>query len=322
MHRLPRITPLLPVVAAARRSAPLSMAASRAAATPVGGGGGEEGGEGLHSEEGDHYKNVSASYATAFFYTGEYEDWQKGHILRCLRLAPEQRLVDIGGGTGRFAHLLHEAAALQQEAVCVDPSASMLEEAAALEGVATEHCGGVEWASKPERYDRALIKEVVHHLTDDELGTMYGGIFNQVLPKPLPSRRLTPLPLTAELTAALAQLSAGGVCLTCTRPDIVEYPFFDAALEVWKRQQPPMEHYVGIMERAGFSVSVEVADYPATLGTEWWLEMVANRFWSTFSHFSDEELAAGIEEIKARHGGAESISFTEKMVFITATKPA
>ena len=173
------------------------MAASRAAATPVGGGagGGEDGGEGLHSEEGDHYKNVSASYATAFFYTGEYEDWQKGHILRCLRLAPEQRLVDIGGGTGRFAHLLHEAAALQQEAVCVDPSASMLEEAAALEGVATEHCGGVEWASKPERYDRALIKEVVHHLTDDELGTMYGGIFNQVLPSaPLPAAARRPSP--------------------------------------------------------------------------------------------------------------------------------
>ena len=50
--------------------------------------------------------------------------------------------------------------------------------------------------------------------------------------------------------------------------------------------------------------------------------MVGNRFWSTFSHFTDEELAAGIEEIRAKHGGGDEISFTEQMVFITATKPA
>ena len=33
-----------------------------------------------------------------------------------------------------------------------------------------------------------------------------------------------------------------------------------------------MEHYVKIMEAAGFEVQCEVADYPATLGTEWWYE--------------------------------------------------
>lgn len=55
--------------------------------------------------------------------------------------------------------------------------------------------------------------------------------------------------------------------------------------------------------------------------TEWWLEMVGNRFWSTFSHFTDEELKAGIEEIRSTHGDGSEISFTEQMVFITATKP-
>jgi hypothetical protein len=44
----------------------------------------------------------------------------------------------------------------------------------------------------------------------------------------------------------------------------------------------------------GMEVTVEVAEYPATLEREWWLEMVNNRFWSTFSQFSDAELAAGI----------------------------
>ena len=248
-------------------------------------------------------KDVAGKYMTAFFYTGEYEEWQKGHIARLLELAPSSRLVDIGGGTGRFAQLLREAGGLEQEALCVDPSAGMLEEASKIPGITTECAGGLEFAQKAgETYDRALIKEVVHHLPDDDLREMFRGIY--------------------------AQLSVGGVCVTCTRPHVVQYPFFDAALEVWKRQQPPMEHYVSIMEEAGFQVSCEVCDYPATLGTEWWLEMVGNRFWSTFSHFSDEELAAGIAEIKEKHGTtasgepAETISFTEQMVFITASKRA
>eukprot|EP01043_Picozoa_sp_COSAG02_P061175 COSAG02_NODE_8163_length_2683_cov_3.156734_1_plen_252_part_00 len=244
-------------------------------------------------------KDVAGKYMTAFFYTGEYEEWQKGHIARLLHLKPSCRLVDIGGGTGRFAQLLREAGSLKQEALCVDPSAGMLEQAAKIPGIRTECAGGLEFSQKAgEAYDRALIKEVVHHLTDEELRQMFRGIF--------------------------AQLQPGGVCVTCTRPHVVQYPFFDAALEVWKRQQPPMEHYVSIMEEAGFEVSCEVCDYPATLRAEWWLEMVGNRFWSTFSHFSDEELTAGIAEIRKRHcpAGADTISFTEQMVFISASKPA
>lgn len=243
-------------------------------------------------------KDVAGKYMTAFFYTGEYEEWQKGHIARLLRLTPRCRLVDIGGGTGRFAQLLREACGLEQEALCVDPSAGMLEQAAKIPGIRTECAGGLEFSQKAdESYDRALVKEVVHHLPDEELRQMFHGIF--------------------------AQLQPGGICLTCTRPHVVQYPFFDAALEVWKRQQPPMEHYVSIMEEAGFEVSCEVCDYPATLGVEWWLEMVQNRFWSTFSHFSDEELAAGIAEIRERYcqAGADTISFTEQMVFISASKP-
>ena len=99
------------------------------------------------------------------------EAWQKGHITRCLSLAQANRLVDIGGGTGRFAQLLRDGASsarffahfsahfwltccslfcsifgslvgtdagLTQDALCVDPSAGMLEEAAKIDGISTE----------------------------------------------------------------------------------------------------------------------------------------------------------------------------------------
>lgn len=249
------------------------------------------------ADENNHYAGVSTNYHTAFFYSGEYEAWQQQNILSRLKLGPANRLVDIGGGTGRFASLLYAAASLEHDALCVDPSPDMLSEAAKLPGIKSLCQGGLEFATGTDAggYDRVLLKEVVHHLKHDELTRMFGGLWSK--------------------------LPIGGVCLVCTRPQIVDYPFFQAALEVWSQQQPAMEYYEELLSGLGFVVTAEVAEYPASLNRDWWLEMVGNRFWSTFSHFSDEDLAAGIQEIRAEHEASETISFTEKMVFITATKP-
>ena len=164
----------------------------------------------------DHYEAVSKQYHAAFFYTGDYERWQRDSILSHLELHPFHRLVDIGGGTGRFASLLHAAAGLENAVLVVDPSRKMLEEAATLPGVDTVCQGGLEFAqtaSMTSGYDRALIKEVVHHLDDEDLVAMYSGIF--------------------------AQLPPGGRVLTCTRPHTPSYPFFRGALEVCHASSRP-----------------------------------------------------------------------------------
>jgi 2-polyprenyl-3-methyl-5-hydroxy-6-metoxy-1,4-benzoquinol methylase len=139
--------------------------------------------ESENRESEDHYHAVSKDYHTAFFYTGEYEAWQQTNILRRLKLKTSVKLVDIGGGTGRFALLLHDVAQLSQPVVCVDPSAGMLEAAGQLDGVVAVCSGGVEFAQDTTRsYDRALIKEVVHHIPDEALADMYAGIFEQLTP--------------------------------------------------------------------------------------------------------------------------------------------
>ena len=245
----------------------------------------------------DHYSAVSMKYHTAFFYTGEYERWQMECILPRLNLRPDHMLVDIGGGTGRFATLLHGAAELQQPVLCVDPSEEMLAEAAKIPGVETKCSGALEFAQTETFFDRALLKEVVHHISDSDLKKTYSGIHRQLKP--------------------------GGIVLTCTRPHVVQYPFFAASHEVWSRQQKPMEHYAEIMRAAGFEqVHCEVLEYAVTIEKKWWLDMVQSRFWSTLSleYFSEDELAAGLEEIKSTYADQETISFAEQMVFITATK--
>ena len=58
----------------------------------------------------------------------------------------------------------------------------------------------------------ALLKEVVHHFRPAELPEIFGGI--------------------------LSQLTPGGRLTVATRPHRPNYPFFRAAAEVWREQQP------------------------------------------------------------------------------------
>jgi len=81
-----------------------------------------------------------------------------------------------------------------------------------------------------------------------------------------------------------------------------------------------MERYVSLLEEIGFRVSVTVFDYPAKLSITWWINMVKNRFWSTFSEFNDKEILLGVNEIKEKYGKSEFVRFTEKLVMIIAEK--
>jgi hypothetical protein len=59
--------------------------------------------------------------------------------------------------------------------------------------------------------------------------------------------------------------------------------------------------------------------YPCAVDLKSWLGMVRNRFWSTFSNFTDEELEAGCatiaEEARVEDG---RVHFEERLVFISA----
>ena len=245
----------------------------------------------------DHYKDASDIYHSAFFYTGDYESWQLDILLKALNLKESDKLADIGGGTGRFASLLYKHARLNNPVMCVDPSPDMLSQAQQLQGVNTLCCNALEFSQLKDDicYDRILMKEVVHHLSEQDL--------------------------RATLSSLVQKLSEKGKLAICTRPHVVEYPFFEAAHEVWKRNQPPKEHYVSLLEQSGYRIiSVDVFPYPAKLNVSWWIDMVQQRFWSTFSEFNDEDLALGVKEIRRNFEKSETVEFVEKLVIIVAEK--
>ena len=240
-----------------------------------------------------HYDRVAASYHDAYFYSDAYERWQSDEVLQRLQLQPHHRVADIGGGTGRFVGLLKDAAGLATTPICVDPSASMLEacerkDVAFVQSDARAYVDGLP----PKALDRVLLKEVVHHFADDELASICAGLRKS--------------------------LERNGRVVVCTRPrDDTEYPFFAAARDVWRAQQPSAEYFVEAFEKHGFSCRVDVAAYPAVIDREVWLGMMRNRFWSTFAGFSDGELDAGVAEVAAAHPPGP-IAFEERVVFIVA----
>ena len=244
-----------------------------------------------------HYKKISEKYHSAFFYSGEYESWQINLILKHLDLSENHRLADIGGGTGRFASLIYEKGGLKYPVTCVDPSADMLQRACKLKGVHTICSDAVEFCLGKDDiiYDRILMKEVVHHLTEKELKNTFSALQNKI--------------------------SKNGYLVICTRPHDVEYPFFQEAHAVMQKKVRSKEYYVSLLEKSGFVVSsISVHDYPASLNINWWTTMIRNRFWSIFSRFDDDQLEQGIDEINGKFGKSGFVTFLDKLAVIVVHK--
>jgi len=252
-----------------------------------------------------HYHDIADKYHDNFFYEhgGEMENWKFRLVLD--RFQPELdpkscKIADIGAGTGRFMGLLHEALELKNPVVCVDNSAEMLADAEKNRNLEAICLDGVQFGHTLQAlsFDCFLLMEVTHHFPPECLPTFY-----------------------AQLHAAL---KPGGTFLTITHPHSGDrYPFFADAKRVWAENQPEWTDYGDLMKAAGFEdVQMELEEFTVTLPKAAWLRMIKNRFWSTFSHFNDEQLAAGIEEIRRDYPADENgfISFREGLVLITARK--
>jgi len=264
---------------------------------------------GLSSGLSKHYLRVPETYHTAWFYGKDtpYEVWQRKILrdaLQCEAQGGEHELVDIGGGTGRFAALLRETLKIKRPTLCVDPSDIMLEKARASYGdkVKTLCMDAVSFAKtcQPKSFQRCLLKEVVHHIPRGQVDTVFKGLHRGLV--------------------------SGGVCVILTRPrENIDYPFMERARQVWQEQQPDEQLYLKSLKASGFDqISNETHSFPVKMPQSLWLNMVQDRFWSTFSetNFSKKQLALGVEEIKTKFpaGKDGNLQFTERVVVIRAKK--
>lgn len=244
-----------------------------------------------------HYDDIAEGYQDAFFYTdgSDYNTWYVEVVTEALALSSQDKLVDIGGGTGNFTAALAEHSGLRQKPLNVEPFEEMVKKSPpSLDTLQLDAHAFATDAKANHSYDRLLMKEVVHHIEADKLGETFTGICSQLKP--------------------------GGRVLIVTRPSKdIEYPFFKAAYEVWQQDQAECSVYVDVLLKAGFaSVETRIKPYPCVIEKAQWFRMIKQRFWSTFSNFTEEELDAGIKELEEKYELQTHLEFTDKLVFITA----
>lgn len=244
-----------------------------------------------------HYEQLAMGYDAAWERRSAYVEWMSRQIRERVRLSKGERVADIGSGTGLFLRELLPYAAPETPVLAVDPSSAMLEqlpEDARMTPVcatAEEFAAGT--VDLPYRtFDAIIAKEAVHHFRD----------------------------LESTLVRMAGRLAPLGRLLIVTLPPKIQYPLFPEALTRFAENHPEPNDIARILRGADLEVAVSHATYRVSVAREDWLSIVANRWMSVLSTFSDADLADGIEQIRAQFP-QEQLEFDDTFAFILATRP-
>jgi SAM-dependent methyltransferase len=240
-----------------------------------------------------HYDRLAASYNDNWIYNPEFIDWMTGHIVDRLGVRPDDRVADIGCGTGLYSRGLARHSA---HVLCIDPSQGMLdrlpedEALIPLRASAEEVVSGLR--SLPfDHFDAVLAKESIHHVHDP----------------------------AAALQGLVHMLNSGGRLLVVMLPTRIDYPLFTAALELFERLQPDPDDIADAMRIAGLKVDLRYESFGLSIEKARYMRMVRSRYMSLLSSFDDEDLERGISEINERYTG-ERLEFTDRHAFVLGTR--
>lgn len=308
--------------------------------------------------------HTSSSYDSAYFYSpGEYTTFLSNKVKQTLSLGSinannnviqgkNRWLLDIGGGTGTFTKMIMDDNDnnSNMNAVVLDPyftddtvtasnddidfdkkinnnNKSKLyfvkgtAEDLNIDKITIKSSSSSSWWKKKDKYNYCLMKEVIHHLpdnnntTDNDRINIFRGILS-ILKENNDNDSTTYTTNTHIHTPSL---------LIVTRPKYdIDYPMWQAAKDVWVKNQPSVDGIINDLQVAGFSnVQYNTIIYPCRMNINKWCDMVKGKVWSTFSYFTDDELDKACDWIKDNvdvDDDKGNISFEDRLIFITAMK--
>ena len=255
-----------------------------------------------------HYEKAVKAYDSPdlFFRDPSYESWIMGKLQNHFNFSSKKRygtpninlFVDLGCGNGRFTNSfvdLLARASVDVSCIGVDPSSELLNVAVQQPRITQTICmNAAKFSSLEISYSNLLMKEMVHHLPDSDMITVFRGLHRQ--------------------------LQTLGNVVIITRPVETEYPFFERIKQIWRTTQPPHDHVVTAMEAAGFDVHVDVGTFPVLVSKAAWLSFIRNKTWSEFSMCSNEEMDNGLQDLEATFRDFSELKFDETVIFVVGKK--
>lgn len=245
----------------------------------------------------EHYGRMADRYDTYLSYSGDFVRSLTRLIVEKLQLGPDDRFVDLGGGTGLYTAAILEQVRLRHRPLLVDPVVAMLEQVPDDHTIRKRASGALEWAAEAtatpgEAYDKVLMKESIHHV--EARAELLGHLYDCLAP--------------------------GGAILLVHVPPELEYPLFTAALErslEWHADPVELE---GLVKKTGFDVERDTFVYRHRIPRARYVEMVRDRYMSVLSTFSQEEIDAGVAEIEERYREQDLLEFDDCFDCITGRK--
>ncbi|MFE9723145.1 class I SAM-dependent methyltransferase [Streptomyces sp. NPDC005794] len=241
-----------------------------------------------------HYEQLAAEYDEHWVYGPDYIRWMAARIAEALRLTADDRMADIGCGTGLFARKVANQVRPGHPVLCADPSEAMLRQigvppppdltpvVASAEDIAE---GTIDLPLG--QLDAMWLKESVHHLAD-------------------PARTLRGL---------VSRLAPGGRLLVVMLPATIRYPLFKAALTRFEELQPDPADIAEHLSAAGMEAELVHVEHELCIDRDKYFGMVRARYMSLLSTFSDAEIDEGIEEMAAAHPGPV-LTFPDRFAFV------
>jgi len=239
-----------------------------------------------------HYQRLAKDYDEFLYYSPEFVRALTEKMVDQLKLASSDLLADIGCGTGMYALDILEQVDLEQPVIGVDPYPEMLAQIPDQVPITPVAEDALAFSRREAKYNKVLIKETIHHV--DQRDEFFANIYRN--------------------------LPTGGIMLLVHVPPDVKYPLFDAALQRCLGWHADPNELVAQLKRAGFEVERGSLDYWHALPRDHYFAMVKSCYMSVLTSFSEEELASGLEQMKAKYADRSVLHFVDHFDYLTATK--
>ncbi|NQY43832.1 MAG: class I SAM-dependent methyltransferase [Legionellales bacterium] len=244
-----------------------------------------------------HYSRIGSVYDNTGIYSSiELLEWFRDKIIDYLKLSQNDKLCDIGGGTGKISNMIDQKIKFKSRIVCVDPSIEMLKYTKKYnDRIIPLNMDAIEFIQNKcsANNNVFLLKEAIHHVDDLD------GFFEQL-----------------EFL-----INGGRRALIITRPTMKGFPFFKSALELLNLEA---ENFISklklILLNSRLTVSINTEIFIHEISKELFIDMVERKIWSTLHNFDDAQIQDGIKEIQNMNLGDKMFKIPDYFLFINLSK--